>query len=122
METLSGLWSQLRPRGESAEEVAAEEERKRAVVEKLARAIVARRLEAPATLFLELNRPLGFIYSQAAFFARPFLNFFLSPAEVQAAAEVLDDPKAMEALLDRIGVMSEDGRRQAPAQRRRGRE
>ena len=69
METLSSWWSQLRPRGESAEEVAAEEERKRAVIEKLARAIVARRLEAPAALFLELNRPLGFIYSQATYFA-----------------------------------------------------
>ncbi len=106
MESLSGLWSQLRPRRESAEEVAAEEERKRAVIEKLARAIVSRRLEAPATLFLELNRPLGFIYSQATFFARPFLSFFLSPADVQAAAEVLDDPKAMDLLLDTIGAMS----------------
>jgi len=89
--------------------VAAEEERKRAVIEKLARAIVSRRLEAPATLFLELNRPLGFIYSQAAFFARPFLSFFLSPADVQAAAEVLDDPKAMDSLLDTIGAMSAQG-------------
>lgn len=106
METLSSWWSQLRPRRDSAEEVAAEEERKRVVIEKLARAIVARRLEAPATLFLEVNRPLGFIYSQAAFFARPFLNFFLPPAEVQAAAEVLDDPKAMDLLLDRISSLS----------------
>jgi hypothetical protein len=106
METLSSLWSQLRPRRESAEEVAAEEGRKRAVIEKLARAIVSRRLEAPAALFLELNRPLGFIYSQAAFFARPFLSFFLSPRDVQAAAEVLDDPKAMQALLDRISSLS----------------
>jgi len=122
MESLSSLWSQFRPRPERAEEVAAEEERKRAVIEKLARAIVSRRLEAPATLFLELNRPLGFIYSQAAFFAQPFLSFFLSPADVQAAAEVLDDPKAMDSLLDTIGAMSEDGRRRAPAQRGRRRE
>ena len=122
MESLSSLWSQFRPRPERAEEVAAEEERKRAVIEKLARAIVSRRLEAPATLFLELNRPLGFIYSQAAFFAQPFLSFFLSPADVQAAAEVLDDPKAMDLLLDTIGAMSEDGRRRAPAQRGRRRE
>jgi len=122
MESLSSLWSQFRPRPERAEEVAAEEERKRAVIEKLARAIVSRRLEAPATLFLELNRPLGFIYSQAAFFAQPFLSFFLSPADVQAAAEVLDDPKAMDSLLDTIGAMSEDSRRRAPAQRGRRRE
>jgi len=106
MESLSSWFGHLRPQEERAEEVAAEEERKRAVIEKLTRAIVSRRLEAPATLFLELNRPLGFIYSQAAFFARPFLSFFLSPADVQAAAEVLDDPKAMDLLLDTIGAMS----------------
>lgn len=106
MESLSSLWGQLRPRRERPEEVEAEEARKRAVIEKLARAIVTRRLEAPATLFLELNRPLGFIYSQAAFFARPFLSFFLSPADVQAAAEALDDPKAMDSLLDRINSLS----------------
>lgn len=106
METLSSWWSQLRPRGESAEEVAAEAERKRAVIEKLARGIVVRRLEAPAALFLELNRPLGFIYSQAAFFARPFLNFFLPPADILAAAEILDDPKAMDSLLRRISDLS----------------
>lgn len=105
MESLSGWWGQLRARPESGEELAEEEARKQAVIEKLARAIVSRRLEAPATLFLELNRPLGFIYSQAAFFARPFLSFFLSPTDVQAAAEVLDDPKAMEALLERISAL-----------------
>jgi hypothetical protein len=84
----------------------AEEERKAAVIEKLARGIVARRLEAPAVLFLELNRPLGFIFSQAAFFARPFLSVFLPPEEVTAAAEALDDPGALEALMDRINELS----------------
>jgi len=121
MESRSSWWGQFRARPESAEELAAEAERKRAVIEKLARAIVARRLEAPATLFLELNRPLGFIYSQAAFFARPFLSFFLPRVDVQAAAEVLDDPRAMDLLLETIGAMSEEGRRQGPAQRGRRR-
>ena len=82
------------------------EARKQALIEKLARAIVARRLEAPAALFLELNRPLGFIFSQAAFFARPFLGFFLRAADIEAAAEVLDDPQALDQLINRIGELS----------------
>ena len=106
METLGSLVNHLRPRPESAEEIEAREARKRAVIEKLAHAIVRRGLEAPATLFLELNRPLGFVYSQVTYFARPLLSFLLPPEEVEAAAEVLDDSAAIEALLTRMRELS----------------
>ena len=89
------------------EEQKTEEARKAELIEKIAGLIVARRLEAPATLFLELNRPLGFIYSQTTYFARPFLSFLLSPKDITAAAEVLDDPKAIDALLDKIADLSD---------------
>lgn len=106
MEAIGHLLNSLRARPEPEQEQAAREVRQSEVIEKLARAVVARRLEAPATLFLELNRPLGFIFSQTAFFARPFLAFFLPTADVEAAAEILDNPKALDALLTRIGEMS----------------
>jgi len=111
METLGNLLSQLRPRPERAEETEAREARKRAVIEKLAQAVVTRGLAVPATLLLEVNRPLGFIYSQATLFARPFLGFFLPPNEVLGAAEVMDDAKAMESLLDRIAELSDERER-----------
>ncbi len=81
--------------------------RAEAVIEKLARAIKARRLEGPAALFLELNRPLGFLMSQVTLFARPFLAVFVPAGEVEAAAEVLDDPEAMERLLERLAEGSD---------------
>lgn len=111
METIGNLFSHLRARRESGEEERrAEAERKAAVIEKIARAIVARRLEAPATLFLELNRPIGFIYSQVTYFARPFLSMILRPEDVTAAAEVLDDAGAIDQLLDRIQELSSQER------------
>lgn len=104
METIGHLVSLLRGRPEAEGEAAARQARRAEITEKLARAIVARRLEAPAALFLELNRPIGFLFSQAAFFARPFLAFFLPAADVEAAAELLDDPKGLDQLLARIAA------------------
>ncbi len=108
MVTISHLVDFLRPRPVDAEQLAAEQARKNELIEKLARAIRARRLESPAVLFLELNRPIGFLMSQAAFFARPFLSFFLPPHEVEAAAEVLADREAFDRLLNRLGESSEE--------------
>ena len=109
METIGNLFNRLRPAPEAEAERQAQEERQAQVLDKLARAIVARRLEAPAVLFIELNRPLGFLFSQATFFARPFLSVFLPVADVEAAAEALDDPRALDRLLDRIGALSAQG-------------
>ena len=103
MVTISHLVDFLRPRPVDEEQRAAEQARKSQVIEKLAAAVKARRLESPAVLFLELNRPIGFLMSQATLFARPFLSFFLPPDEVEAAAEVLADREAFEQLLDRLG-------------------
>jgi hypothetical protein len=110
VETIANLLSRLRPAPEAEAERQAREERQAQVVEKLARAIVARRLEAPAALFIELNRPLGFLFSQATLFARPFLSFFLPVADVEAAAQALNDPRALDRLLDRIGELSGEAR------------
>ena len=106
MTTLTHLRSFFRGHPLAPEERAREQARKKEVIEKLARSITARRLETPAALFLELNRPIGFLFSQAAFFARPFLSLFLSAEDVEAAAEVLDDPRALDQLLDRIAELS----------------
>ena len=108
MATISHLVDALRPRPLDEEQRVAEQARKDQMIEKLARAIRRRRLESPAALFLELNRPIGFLMSQAAFFARPFLSFFLPPDEVEAAAEVLADREAFDRLLDRLGESDEE--------------
>ena len=106
MTTFTHLRSFFREQSVAPEERAREQARKKQVIEKLARAITARRLETPAALFLELNRPIGFLFSQAAFFARPFLSVFIPVKDVEAAADVLDDPRALDQLLDRITELS----------------
>jgi hypothetical protein len=108
VETIAHLFDFLRPRPVDPAREAQEEARKNELIDKLARAVRARQLESPAVLFLELNRPIGFLLSQAAFFARPFLSFFLRPDEVEAAAEVLADPKAFDRLLECLGESSEE--------------
>ena len=105
MESIFHLFDFLRLRPEDEGERAAVKARKQQIIEKLARAIIARRLEAPAALFLELNRPIGFFMSQATLFARPFLSFFLPTQDVSAAAEVLADPQALNELLDRLAAV-----------------
>jgi hypothetical protein len=102
VQPISHLLDLLRPRAEEEAERAGAQARKQEIIEKLARAIISRRLQSPAVLFLELNRPLGFLASQAALFARPFLSFFLRPEDVSAAAEVLADPEAFDQLLSRL--------------------
>jgi hypothetical protein len=104
--TFTHLRSFFRGQSVAPEERAREQARKKQVIEKLAHAITARRLETPAALFLELNRPIGFLFSQAAFFARPFLSVFIPVKDVEAAADVLDDPRALDQLLDRITELS----------------
>ncbi len=106
MQTIGHLFSFFRGHPQAPEERAQQEARENQIIERLAHAVAARRLEAPAVLFLELNRPLGFLFSQAALFARPFLSFFLRPEDVEAAAEVLSSPPAFDRLLDRIGELS----------------
>jgi hypothetical protein len=108
VETIGHLIDFLRVRPEPEAEQVARQARRAEAIEKLARAIVARRLEVPAALFLELNRPIGFLFSQAAFFARPFLAFFLPTADVEAAAEALDDPRALDHLIARISQITEE--------------
>ncbi len=106
MEAISNWFHHFRARPEEEAEQAARAERLHALIEKVARGIVARRLEAPATLFLELNRPMGFVFSQATHFLRPFLGLVVSASDLEAAAELLDDPKAIDALLDRMQELS----------------
>ena len=46
------------------------------ILDRLASWIVARRLTAPAILFLESHRPLSFVGSQAMIAASPIVHFF----------------------------------------------
>jgi len=106
VETIAHLFDFLRPRPIGPAQVAEEEARRTQIIDKLAHGIVARRLQSPALLFLELNRPVGFLYGQAALFFRPFLALFVSPSEIEASAGVFSDSVAFDRLLYRIDELS----------------
>jgi len=73
-----------------------------AFIENLARAIVRRRLETPAVLFLEAQRPLSFISSQGLLFLAPFLRLLLPPGGIDRFARLLDTPQGVDRLIERI--------------------
>jgi hypothetical protein len=84
-----------------------EEERQRGeLIESIARRVVARGLEAPAALFMELHKPLAFLMGQAALAAVPFLGLFFAPEEIERGVRLLGSPEAVEQLITRIEQMS----------------
>jgi hypothetical protein len=79
-----------------------ERELRERVIERVARVIVERRLETPAMLFLESNRPLTFLAGQGVLAAMPLIGGFVAPADVEALSRVLDSEESLDMLVARI--------------------
>lgn len=71
-----------------------------ALLARLADAIVARRMGAPATLFLESLRPLNFMGSQALVFLEPFVR--PRTPDYRRLAELLESRAAIGKLVEAI--------------------
>ena len=82
------------------------DERRREVIDSLARKVAGRRLEMPAVLFLDMHKPLSFIASQAMLVGLPFLGMFFGAQDVADVSKLLSDRKNVEALIARIEEMS----------------
>ncbi len=61
-----------------------------ALLERIADAIVARRMAAPATLFLESMGPMNFLGSQALHFLAPVVECVLTGTEIAQVARLLE--------------------------------
>lgn len=61
-----------------------------ALLEKIARLVVHRRLESPAVLFLESLGPFNFLGSQVVHGLRPFLDVVCETPEVEQLAVILE--------------------------------
>ncbi len=77
------------------------EERDR-LLDRVAAQVTRRGLAAPAVLFLELNRPLGFLAGQATHLLAPFLAGLIGIENVRQLASLLEEPANFDRLLDRI--------------------
>lgn len=61
-----------------------------ALLERIAQAIVTRRMAAPATLFLESMGPMNFLGSQALHFLAPLVECVFSGSELAQIARLLE--------------------------------
>ena len=69
-----------------------------ALLERIAEAIVARRMAAPAMLFLESMGPMNFLGSQALHFLAPLVECVFSSSELAQIARLLERRDSLQRL------------------------
>lgn len=74
----------------------------RALLEKIAEAVVKRQMATPAVLFLQSVRPLNGLGSQALVFLRPFLTALLKETTYDRVTAILERREGISALVDAI--------------------
>lgn len=72
------------------------------LIEKIAEAVVVRRMSVPAILFLETSRPLSFIGSQFLYFFEPIVRAFVKGDQYNRLATLMEDRANVERLLRAI--------------------
>lgn len=60
-------------------------------------------LALPAVALLEAGRPLAFVAGQLVWLTQPFLSLIVPRHELTEAAELLEDPESMSALIELLG-------------------
>ena len=73
-----------------------------ATLEELAQRLVKEKMTAPAILFFETMKPIGFITGQAAIASTPLLGSFISPMRLEKYADLLGNRAFVERLICRI--------------------
>jgi len=77
-----------------------------ALLEKVATAIINRRMAGPAVLFLESAGPMNFLGSQALHFLAPILDLACDAREIEQAARLLERRDAIPRLIELIEAKS----------------
>ena len=75
-----------------------------ALVERLARLVGRWGLAAPAIFFLEANKPLSFIGSQALLLLQPMTDLFMAPELTADLAALFADRDRLETLISRLEI------------------
>ena len=73
-----------------------------ALLDRVAGAIVERRLEVPAVLALESAMPLSLVAGQTLLFLEPFLAAILPAGDLRRFAKLIERREAVAALIERI--------------------
>lgn len=77
-------------------------EKETEMIDELADQISKRRMEVPATLFLEMHKPLSGIGSQALIAFSPFLAPFVGMDNVSNWSRLMRSRKAIDQLIERL--------------------
>lgn len=77
-------------------------EEQQAILEKVARGIVRRRLTVPAIFFFEICKPINFIGSQLLYSFSPFVQAFLEGNEYKKFALIIERDENVEKLISLI--------------------
>jgi hypothetical protein len=77
-------------------------QRREQLIENLVRRAARANVTAPAILFLEMHKPLAFLGAQFLWAAQPFLVPWLKHGDVREMACLLEDPSAVEQLIERL--------------------
>jgi len=85
-------------------------EEKQALIEKLARAVVKRRMTTPAILFLESVKPLSFVGNQVMLALDPIIKIFATIEDYGKVAALLEDRENIETLILKIEELESENR------------
>jgi hypothetical protein len=77
-----------------------------ALLDRVADAVVARGMAAPATVFLESAGPMNFLSSQALHFLTPILDLVCKTSEIEHVARLLERRDAIPRLISLIETKS----------------
>jgi len=93
-----------------------------ALLDRVAGAIVERRLEVPAVLALESALPLSLVAGQALLFFEPFLGAILPAGDLRRFAKLIERREAVAALIQRIETGAEAAHRERRERKQRERD
>jgi len=79
------------------------------IVDKVAKAVVRRKMTTPALMALEMGRPLNFVASQAIHFFRPIISVVLDTEAIKEFATFLEQRGSVEYLCRRLEHWSQIG-------------
>ena len=77
-------------------------------IDEIAGFIHKKKLEVPAVMFLELNKPLSLFYSSMFFISTPVLGAFLGPERMKKLYLLMEDRKNIEKLIVKIEELSKE--------------
>ena len=80
-------------------------EMQRALVEKLCKDVIRRRVTAPALMALEMSRPLNYVSAQFLHFVQPFASAIVDAEEYAQLTAFLEQRGSIEYICKRLEAM-----------------